>query len=800
MKRREKNLLLQLVSIFITQWWNLSRRCIGLYLFFFLPFGILYSLPALTLTFSTAEIIFGWAIFTWFSFAVIFVYSAIGSVFYLIMKLAIYLLTLPPVKKTENTKEVQGEGKKKEKDIPDIIITSTFTLPFIFSFLFFLKKWLKRIGADVWEFTLTDFPPFLFVALLLLGFSFLSLFRSVRSLCFTLGDKIRSFIDTRTEWISSKPVKLLLLIYMVVQGVLTYNNQVKWEDAGGINREKAEKLIESIIKQRRKVLREREEKYPDIILITADSLSAENISLYGYHRETTPLLQKLISAEKRRCKVFANFYANSNWTPPGISAILTGKLPRVFSFSERTEEKTTLPGELKAKGYITIAIWENRIHPGIWGVEEDFDLFISSSDITKLRKNKENRNLFSLLLIYPFLTLKKIVIFPKNGVIDWIMTNVLGQIFPENPLRVLTSSPLFPTSSAQDTLHVAEELLRAIKIWREKNEKNLENNVDTSPFFLWIHIFPPHAPYLPSPKFKGKFLKNLKWGEKIDRIIRYAGSSYQLPKSERGKHTFPLVLELLEMRYNEFISEIDSEIFKFIEFLKWLGLWERTAVIISSDHGETFDGRWGHGGMYMYQPLIRIPFIVCLPPSELYPLSEDKIFVSAPASQVDIPPTILEIADIYKREQEKAESQRKFDGKSLLQYIYCDSVPPGRNSCPQDKQREVFSISVGRGIPDVVRGQKPGGSYPPEVIIYKMRKEKIRWVSIAVIRARWKLIRYISPEGEIKEELYNLEADPKEKNNLISQKKEIASQLRKKLCDGFPFACSQEEILNSEKF
>ena len=45
------------------------------------------------------------------------------------------------------------------------------------------------------------------------------------------------------------------------------------------------------------------------------------------------------------------------------------------------------------------------------------------------------------------------------------------------------------------------------------------------PFFLWVHIYPPHAPYLPSPKFKYAFLAEQTL-ETFGSQKRYLGRNY----------------------------------------------------------------------------------------------------------------------------------------------------------------------------------------------------------------------------------------------------------------------------------
>ena len=52
---------------------------------------------------------------------------------------------------------------------------------------------------------------------------------------------------------------------------------------------------------------------PNILIVLFDALSASNMSLYGYPRQTTPNLDRIAS----QATVFNRHYAGGNWTSPG---------------------------------------------------------------------------------------------------------------------------------------------------------------------------------------------------------------------------------------------------------------------------------------------------------------------------------------------------------------------------------------------------------------------------------------------------------------------------------------------------
>jgi hypothetical protein len=86
--------------------------------------------------------------------------------------------------------------------------------------------------------------------------------------------------------------------------------------------------------------------------------------------------------------------------------------------------------------------------------------------------------------------------------------------------------------------------------------------------------------------------------------------------------------------------------------LRELGLWDRTAIIVTGDHGEGF-GEHGvtEHGFDLYAPQTQVPFIVRVPG-----LAPRRI--GAPAGHVDIAPTMLNLA--------RQSQNPSFLGRSLI--------------------------------------------------------------------------------------------------------------------------------------
>jgi arylsulfatase A-like enzyme len=94
---------------------------------------------------------------------------------------------------------------------------------------------------------------------------------------------------------------------------------------------------------------------PNVLLIGIDGVNAEHLSLYGYSRDTSPVLASLA----RDALVFTNAYSNAANTGGALTAILTGRLPTetrvIFAPDILSGDASVLhlPALLRAAGYRT---------------------------------------------------------------------------------------------------------------------------------------------------------------------------------------------------------------------------------------------------------------------------------------------------------------------------------------------------------------------------------------------------------------------------------------------------------------
>ena len=97
---------------------------------------------------------------------------------------------------------------------------------------------------------------------------------------------------------------------------------------------------------------------PNVLLIVMDTVRADRLSLYGYHRPTSPALEALAKGGIR----FDEARATAPWTLPSHASMFTGRWPHELDASWRTPLGTkfpTLAEYLGSRGYATAGFVAN---------------------------------------------------------------------------------------------------------------------------------------------------------------------------------------------------------------------------------------------------------------------------------------------------------------------------------------------------------------------------------------------------------------------------------------------------------
>lgn len=241
---------------------------------------------------------------------------------------------------------------------------------------------------------------------------------------------------------------------------------------------------------------------------------------------------------------------------------------------------------------------------------------------------------------------------------------------------------------------------------------------DGEPFFVWIHYLSPHYPFSPELDLGKGFAGDELSGAYEDVPVEEVNALARIP----GKRD----VDYYVAQYDGEVRFVDESVGRLVRELDRLGLADRTALIVSADHGEELGerNRFFQHRRKPWESLIRVPLIVRCPrrPSA-------GAVVDTQVRSIDIAPTVLELVGL--------EPDEAMQGRSLLPLLdgRGEREPPGALSAWCEKG--VFSI------------RKQG----------------------------WKLI--VDPEGQ--DLLFDLRRDPLEQQDLSGSQTERAVSLKAEL-------------------
>jgi len=166
----------------------------------------------------------------------------------------------------------------------------------------------------------------------------------------------KRFLDQRWPWI------VAALAIVVVFLTTTFEIRLEPEDGRPLG------TVDDIAR-----LAERDDV--NVMFILIDTLRAEHLGAYGYHRETSPNLDR-IAAEGA---LFERHLAQASWTKASMASLWTGMYPArtgVTRFDDVLPEDATMPAEiLKQAGFRTAGLWRNGWVAPTFGFGQGFDVY-----------------------------------------------------------------------------------------------------------------------------------------------------------------------------------------------------------------------------------------------------------------------------------------------------------------------------------------------------------------------------------------------------------------------------------------
>jgi choline-sulfatase len=278
---------------------------------------------------------------------------------------------------------------------------------------------------------------------------------------------------------------------------------------------------------------------PNIVLITLDSTRADRMGFIGARGGLTPNLDSIA----RQAMVFAQAYAQAPATVASDATILSGTYPQTHRASEFAVPLATalpyLPNLLHSSGYRTAA-------------------FVGS-----------------------------ILLDPRNGPFQ-------GYDRGFDVYDAGFHPPQRGESRFQSVERHGDQVVARATNWLAGEKKR--------PFFLWVHLQDPHAPYAPS--------------------------------------------------YDRAVAATDAAVGKLVSFLRSQSLYDDALIVIVSSQGESLGARGEEThGIFLYDETIHVPLVLKLPKNQMAGKQ-----IKNRARLLDIAPTVLAVAGVLIPPQMQGQS------------------------------------------------------------------------------------------------------------------------------------------------
>lgn len=303
-----------------------------------------------------------------------------------------------------------------------------------------------------------------------------------------------------------------------------------------------------------------------------------------------------------------------------------------------------------------------------------------------------------------------------------------------------------PTLNINGERHKYEDSTYVTDLLTEHTVDWLNNRDEEKPFFVYLSHKAVHAEFMPAKRHKGMYkgkkivepetysqtksdeYKELKWPEWVKQQ-RYSwhGVDYMYHGNAE--------LNEMVVDYCETLMGVDESIGAILSWLEESGLDENTLVIYMGDNGFS----WGEHGLidkrHFYEESVKVPLLVRCP--EIMGGGET---INSMVQNIDIAPTILECAGLQKPDY--------MPGESFIRILKGDTAN-WRNRIYYEYYWEY--------------------DFPMTPTVFGVRTDKYKYIRYQGIWDR--------------NELYDIENDPNEMNNLIEEPeyqelvRELASDL-----------------------
>lgn len=256
--------------------------------------------------------------------------------------------------------------------------------------------------------------------------------------------------------------------------------------------------------------------------------------------------------------------------------------------------------------------------------------------------------------------------------------------------------------------------------WLERNS--------SSPFFLFINYFDAHLPL--NPPFPARTAFEGSFGLVHSALVSQGDIEFDVTQGKR---------DLSERERRHWLTQYDREILfadyglgRLLEKLKTLGAYENSLIVVTSDHGHSYGEHhlMGHSG-WIFEEVVRVPLVIRYPGGK-----GGGTRVAGRMGLVDLFPLVLETLGL--------------------------PVPPTAHYSADPDTEKTYILENNR-------------RHPLRRLEYAYGGKDLRAIY-------WGPYKLVTVDGEAAE-LYDLETDPGESANLLSEERGVADTLARKLSE-----------------
>jgi arylsulfatase A-like enzyme len=362
----------------------------------------------------------------------------------------------------------------------------------------------------------------------------------------------------------------------------------------------------------------------NVLLIVWDTVRAQNLSLYGYGRRTSPNLEKLASRGVR----FERGFATAPWTLPSHASMFTGRWPHELTAdwtSPLDGTDTTLAEYLTSRGYDTAGFVANLDYCSReTGLSRGFvhyeDYPVALSDVFTRYIGIGSR----LDLLTP------------ASVINRLLKERWGDTYDVIP-------------RSKEHVKNAADVDRSFLAWLSWQRMR------GRPFFAFLNYNDAHSPYeVPDRSIPGFGLRPLSY---VDRLTLKSWDT--LDKTQVSIAHVQMAVDV----YDDSLYYLDRRLGILLGELTRRGVLDDTLVIVAADHGEHLgDHLLFFHGCSLYRQVIAVPLVIASPNG--VPAGRA---IGAPVSLRDIPATVVDLLGLARGDP--------FPGRSLTRF-WSEKNPP----------------------------------------------------------------------------------------------------------------------------